>query len=112
MKIASELEPDGGLPGKDISDRAARSAAALLAFVGAGHTESQGAFRLHVQRLLTFLRSLAGLPAAESELIRAVIGAAESGKAWEGKWLKLALGDRGIWPALRKAAAHSQASHK
>ena len=28
MKIASELEPDGGLPGSDTSDRAARSAAA------------------------------------------------------------------------------------
>jgi hypothetical protein len=112
MKIASELDPDGGLPGKNSSERAARTAAVLLAFVAAGHTERQGAFRLHVQRLLTFLRSLAGLPAAESELIRAVIAAAESGKAWEGKWLKLALGDRGIWPALRKAAAHSQASHK
>jgi Ca-activated chloride channel family protein len=112
INIASELEPDGGLPGKNTSDRAGRSAAALLAFVAAGHTERQGAFRLHVQRLLIFLLSLADLPAAESELIRAVIGAAESGKAWEGKWLKLALGDRGIWPALRKAAAHSQASHK
>jgi Ca-activated chloride channel family protein len=112
MTIASELEPDGGLPGKDISDRAARSAAALLAFVAAGHTERQGAFRLHVHRLLAFLRSLAGLPAGESELIRAVIAAAESGKAWERDWLKLARDDRGIWPALRKAAAHSQASHK
>jgi Ca-activated chloride channel family protein len=112
MKIASELAPDGGLPGKDMSDRAARSAAALMAFVAAGHTERQGAFRLHVQRLLVFLRSLTGLPAAESELIRVVIAAAESGKAWEGNWLKLARDDRGGWKALRKAAAHSQASQR
>jgi hypothetical protein len=110
--IASELEPDGGLPGRNTSERAGRSAAALLAFVAAGHTERLGAFRLHVQRLLTFLQSLAGLPTLQSELIHAVIAAAESGKAWEGDWLKLARDDRGIWPALRKAAAHSQASHK
>jgi hypothetical protein len=112
MKLASELEPDGGLPGKEISNRAARSAAALLAFVAAGHTERQGAFRLHVQRLLAFLQSLACIATIQSELIRAVIASAQSGKAWEGDWLNLARAGRGIWPALRKAAAHSQASHK
>jgi hypothetical protein len=113
IRIASELEPDGGLPGKDSSDRAARSAAALLAFVAAGHTDNQGAFRLHVQRLLAFLRSLAGLPAGECEVIRAVVQAAASGTAWEGDWLRVARNRSGVWRALNKAAAaHNQASQR
>jgi hypothetical protein len=113
ITIASELEPDGGLPGKNTSDRAARTAAVLLAFVAAGQSENEGAFRLHVHRMMAFLRSAAGLSTAENDVIRAVLQAASSGTPWEGDWVEVARGRWGVWRALRKAAsAHSQASHK
>lgn len=48
VDLAAMLEPDGGMPGDSPDVRAARTVAAVLAFVAHGHTLTVGAFRLHV----------------------------------------------------------------
>ena len=100
MDLASELEPDGGMPGDSDSVRAARSVAAVLAFVAAGHTLTGGAFRSHVARLVKFLKSAGGVSAGERALIGRAIEAASSGAAPRGGWLALALAKGATWPRI------------
>jgi hypothetical protein len=59
MDLAQQLEPDGGMPGKNDFERAGRSLVAVLAFLIEGHTTTAGAFRSHVQRLTRFLETSA-----------------------------------------------------
>lgn len=92
MELAAHLEPDGGMPGKDDSERLTASAFALLAFLANGHTEKTGAFRLHVQRLVHFLTAATGVSAERQRLIQAVLDAARSGNATGLDWLRLAKG--------------------
>jgi hypothetical protein len=56
MDLIARLEPDGGMPGGSESERLLRSAAALLCLLAAGHSRSRGAFRMHVGRLMDYLR--------------------------------------------------------
>ena len=60
LVLAAQIEPDGGMPGKDPETRIARSLAALLAFAAEGHTPTRGAFRSHAARLARFLEQAAG----------------------------------------------------
>jgi len=90
MELAAMLEPDGGMPGRDSSTRAARSAAAVFAFAAAGHTLTGGAFRSHVARLIEFLKSVTGLPASEQKLVDQAIEASATGRAPTGDWLRKA----------------------
>jgi Ca-activated chloride channel homolog len=57
LALARQLEPDGGMPGMDESERVAGSLIAILVFLSEGHTHDSGAFRAHVQRLLHFLET-------------------------------------------------------
>jgi hypothetical protein len=84
INLASQLEPDGGMPGQNGAERAARSAALLLAFVAAGHTLTTGAFRTHVARLVQYLTSL------NRKLFDVAIQAASTGKVPPGDWLATA----------------------
>jgi hypothetical protein len=59
LDLAQQLEPDGGMPGKNDFDRVVRSLVAVLAFLIEGHTSTAGAFRTHVQRLMHFLETSA-----------------------------------------------------
>jgi Ca-activated chloride channel family protein len=59
LDLAQQLEPDGGMPGKNDFERVVRSLVALLAFLIEGHTTTAGAFRTHVQRLMHFLETSA-----------------------------------------------------
>jgi Ca-activated chloride channel family protein len=59
MDLAQQLEPDGGMPGKNDSERVVRSLAAVLALLIEGHTPTAGAFRNHAQRLMRFLETSA-----------------------------------------------------
>jgi hypothetical protein len=90
VDLAAMLEPDGGMPGESPTVRAARTIAAILAFVAEGHTLSAGAFRLHVTRLVRFLESLRVASGREARLIDTALGAASTGKAADGQWLSLA----------------------
>ncbi len=76
MELAAKLEPDGGMPGRDVSARAKASAEAVLKFVEAGHTLTEGAFRAHVARMVSFLKSLKGLSKKDQDLVEKAIKAA------------------------------------
>jgi Ca-activated chloride channel family protein len=103
MDLASELEPDGGMPGESDSARAARSVAAVLAFVAEGHTLTAGAFRSHVARLVKFLKSAGGVSDRERALIDRAIEAASSGSAPRGDWLALARAPGAKWARIEEA---------
>jgi Ca-activated chloride channel family protein len=83
VSLAAQLEPDGGMPGKTMEFRTARSIALLFAFAAAGHTPSSGAFRAHVQRLVDFLKSL-NLSASEAEAVRSALSGTVPAAPWDG----------------------------
>jgi len=100
LDMAAQLEPDGGMPGKDFEERLARTVAAVLAFVAAGHTLASGAFRSHVGRLVDFLRK-----ANESTRIEIALNAASTGKVPRGDWLGLARMPGLTWRRIEKEVA-------
>jgi hypothetical protein len=100
MNIAAQLEPDGGMPGDKSSERTARTAAAILAFVAAGHTATSGAFRSHVARLIAFLRA-ANLSSAERTIADRILDAATRGTAPAGDWIRATAS--ADWAALAAA---------
>ncbi|HTT63948.1 MAG TPA: VIT and VWA domain-containing protein [Bryobacteraceae bacterium] len=102
LDLASRLDPDGGLPGPDPASRAAASAVALLAFLSEGHTIARGAFRSHVARLVSFLKSLTGLTGRQQEIVAAVLERARKGSAPPGDWLALAGAGGDHWDELGK----------
>jgi Ca-activated chloride channel homolog len=90
VDLAAMLEPDGGMPGDNAGVRAGRTIAAMLAFVAAGHTLTTGAFRLHLTRLVGFLKSVSATSEREACMIARAVDAASSGKVPPGRWLALA----------------------
>jgi hypothetical protein len=90
VDMASQLEPDGGMPGGDRRQRATRSIAVLYAMISYGHTPRMGAFRSHVERLVDFLKGIANLDAREKRIVERAIEAASTGNAPAGDWLKIA----------------------
>jgi Ca-activated chloride channel family protein len=100
LDLASQMESDGGMPGKNPDDRAASSAVALLAFLSQGHSPSSGAFRSHVTRLVKFLQSLTSLSDRHQKAIAAVVQAAGKGNAPAGDWIGLASGSGPHWREL------------
>ena len=57
VQLAGQIEPDGGMPGGNSDERWIATALTLLAMLSEGHTAQAGVFRLHVARLLGFLRT-------------------------------------------------------
>jgi Ca-activated chloride channel homolog len=90
IEIASQLEPDGGMPGRDREQRATKSIAVLYAMISHGHTARVGAFRSHVARLVEFLKSFENLNEREKMIVERTIEAASNGHAPAGNWLKIA----------------------
>lgn len=80
MRMASQLRPDGGMPGRDPAARLKATAEAVIQFVKAGHTLTEGAFRSHVARLVAFLKSLDNLTAEERKLVDRAVSAATTGR--------------------------------
>ncbi len=103
VALASRLESDGGMPGGNSSSRAAASLIAFLAFFSHGHTATQGAFRSHVARLLSYLKSLTGLGGRRQNTVAAVLEMAANGAAPPGDWVKLAQTSGEHWSELEKA---------
>ncbi len=87
LDLASRMESDGGMPGKNLESRVSATIVALLAFVSQGHTHSRGAFRSHVARLESFLQSLAGLSSHSQQTVATVIELARKGAAPAGDWI-------------------------
>lgn len=84
VKLSGQLLPDGGLPGKTDEERIRRSLVLLVAFLAFGHTIHIGAFRLHVRKVVAFLRLT--LPHVTGDqrrkLIDRLLTTAETGKSF------------------------------
>ncbi|MFN8007763.1 MAG: VIT and VWA domain-containing protein [Terriglobia bacterium] len=93
LVLASAIEPDGGMPGKNPEERILSSVLALLSFVEKGHTLSAGAFRVHVQRLISFLESgvVKVLSPDQQVLVEKVVELVRSGQSLHGDWCGVAL---------------------
>jgi hypothetical protein len=103
IDLAAMLEPDGGMPGDSVAVRAGRTIAAVFAFVAEGHTLTTGAFRLHVTRLVGFLKSLSVTSDREGRLIEASLDAASTGRAPDAQWLSLAREPGTRWKQIEAA---------
>jgi hypothetical protein len=106
IDLAATLEPDGGMPGDSPEVRAGRTIVALLAFVAEGHTLNAGAFRLHVRRLVEFLKSV-GAASDKAGWIEMALDAALTGKVPKGQWLALARERDVRWKNIETALARS-----
>jgi hypothetical protein len=96
VELAARIEPDGGMPGKNLEARLGATVAAVFAFMSHGSTVSHGPFRSHVQRLLVFLER-------HRETVGAALDRIRRDEIPSGEWLKLALGNRDSWPQILKA---------
>lgn len=109
LGLASSLEPDGGMPGKDEEERVLATILALLQFLAAGYGAKSGVFRVHVGKMIGFLRS--ALQRAETDLawgkdrirvIEKIVKRGESGKALPGDWDK-SKPEPSLWSELERA---------
>jgi len=82
LDLASRIEPDGGMPGNTDEERALATILALLCFLAEGHTVRSGAFRSHVERLVTFLESAT----CRREVVEQILALARQGKVLPGDW--------------------------
>jgi Ca-activated chloride channel homolog len=103
LDLASRMDSDGGMPGMDRESRAMATVIAVLAFLSQGHTTEQGAFRSHVARLVSFLKSLTGLSSHHQRTVAAVIELAHKGTAPAGEWIKLAHTSGNHWKEVENA---------
>lgn len=99
IEIASQLDPDGGMPG-DKKERVTKSIAVLYAMISHGHTPGTGAFRSHVTRLVEFLKRFENLDAREEMIVERALEAASTGRAPKGNWLKIAQQNVVSWKAV------------
>jgi len=81
LDLAAQMEPDGGMPGKSVSERVSKTVAALHAFVKEGHTMTSGPFRSHVKRLVEYLESVRGLSPKLQGAVKIAIETARTGTA-------------------------------
>jgi hypothetical protein len=102
LDLAAQLEADGGMPGDTPSARVARTVAALLAFLAAGHTATAGTFRSHVARLVEFLHSTCGLPENEARVVERVLAAVSRGTPIPGQWIAIARGAPSAWSHIQR----------
>ncbi len=92
LDLASAIESDGGMPGKNIEERVLLSILALLCFLEKGHSSRAGTFRVHVQRLISFLESelVKSLSSEQQISVDRMIKLARSRKTIRGDWHRLA----------------------
>jgi Ca-activated chloride channel homolog len=102
LELASRMESDGGMPGKDRESRAIATVIAVLAFLSQGYSPASGVFRSHVSRLVSFLTLLTGLSKNRQQVVAAVIGLAHKGTAPAGAWLALAGTSGDHWREVEK----------
>ena len=88
VTLAGLLEADGGMPGDTEELRVVNSLAATLCFVHEGTTARTGPFRVHVDRLLSFLKSGArqALGRERAALVLSVLKRIEAGTVPKGDW--------------------------
>jgi hypothetical protein len=104
LDLASRMDSDGGMPGKNPESRAIATVIALLAFLSQGHTLKVGAFRSHAARLVSFLQSLTGLSIHQQQIVAAVIELVHKETAPAGEWITLAHTPGNHWREVEKRA--------
>jgi Ca-activated chloride channel family protein len=97
FNLASRMDSDGGLAGTNLESRTLATVIALLAFLSQGHTLTDGAFRSHVARLVSFLKSLKGISGHRQEVVAAVLEFAKKSAAPSGEWIALARNSGNRW---------------
>jgi hypothetical protein len=107
LNLASRMDSDGGMPGKDPESRAIATIVALLALLSQGHTPSSGAFRSHVSRLVSFLKSMNGLAPHQQQVVAAVIELACKGRAPTGEWITLTRTSGDHWKEVERLVLNS-----
>ena len=83
VDFAVGLRPDGGLPGQTDGERVVRTLILLVAFLAFGSTSRNGPFRLHVQRMISFLKQQLthAVPTERRERIERMLARVEAGGA-------------------------------
>jgi hypothetical protein len=103
LDLASRMDSDGGMPGKNSEFRAIATVIAVLAFLSQGHSPTGGAFRSHVARLVSFLKSLTGLSSHQQKVVATVIELARKGTAPTGEWITLAHTSGNHWKEVERS---------
>ena len=101
IDLASHMDSDGGMPGDNLGSRAIATVVALLAFLSQDH--GGGAFRSHVARLVSFLKSLTDLPSQRQKVVAAVIVLAGKDTAPAGEWIALARTSGDHWKEVERS---------
>jgi len=110
LDLASRMDSDGGMPGKDTDARAGAAVIALLAFVSLGHTLTDGAFRTHVARLVSFLSALIGVSSGRQQIVAAVLELVRNGETPSGDWLALARASGDHWKEVETSIRNARAN--
>jgi Ca-activated chloride channel family protein len=96
--LAARLEPDGGMPGKDEEERVLATILALLKFLAEGHCADSGAFRVHVKRMVKFLKK----SKIRNDVVEEIIERGRTGHALPGDWSKKK-SEPALWAELERA---------
>jgi len=83
VDFAVRLRPDGGMPGQTDGERVVRTLILLVAFLALGHTNRNGPFRLHLQKMISFLKQQLphAVPTERRECIERMLTNFEAGGA-------------------------------
>jgi hypothetical protein len=98
LDLASQMEPDGGMPGTNEEERVLSTVLALLCFLSEGHSEKAGAFRSHVKKLVSYLRSVED----QYPTLRIVLTLAARGESLPGDWFERSP-TRELWKEIEQA---------
>jgi len=98
LRLVTEMEPDGGMPGRSLEERLYRSAHALLCLLEDGHSPTTGPLRSHAERLVAFLEHHLGEHAEISVLVQA----GRDGTSLGGNWLDVEP-DYRVWQSITEA---------
>jgi Ca-activated chloride channel family protein len=104
LKLASCIEPDGGMPGSNEEERVMATIIALLQFLNEGHSASRGAFRAHIKRMLRFLEQ----SNVQNDIVKEVIRRGRSGHAPAGDW-SMSKPVLALWAELEQATEKDKA---
>ncbi len=97
FELASRIEIDGGMPGKDEEERIQKSIIALLKFVEQGSDINKGPLSLHIRKLVSFLNQFA----EKNELVKRILESVKKGLTIPYKACNLREG-KDFWKNLKK----------
>lgn len=103
--LLGRLEPDGGLPGRTTERRILASLFLLLRLLEEGGAPETSRYRVHIERIIEFLRSATeALAPYHRRLIEAALGLIERGGTLEGEWtLSENFSTSTAWSRLKEA---------